>query len=336
MTQAPTARIFVKDHSFVGQARRTVRDLGKEAGLSDSALGRLDLVSTELSTNLAKHAEKGGEILVFNASTEKAHILRLVCLDRGPGIARTDHAMQDGVSTTGTWGAGFGALRRNSDAFEITSTPGKGTITICAISEPADALKKAIGPIDIATICTAMPNEQCCGDGVAAFSTDTFTSIAVIDGLGHGDGAAQAAEKAVHIFSESPFDSPKALLDRMHKELNGTRGAAAAIAQIDHQSGQLTFIGVGNITCRIYSRYQSKGCVSAQGIVGGQVGSVKEYNYDFANDAILLIYTDGIKSAASLEPTDAKSSLLQASEIYRDFCRLTDDSTIVVAKANRR
>lgn len=337
MTRTAPTRIFVRDHSFVGSARRTIRELAQGAGLSGESLGKLDLLSTELSTNLAKHATGGGELLYFDACEGDLKEIRLLSIDRGPGISDLDNVLIDGISTTGTLGAGLGSIKRLSDSFEISSTPGKGTIISCAIAQFGKGNKVAAKNVDLFAISVPISGEQRCGDAVAFSVSEELTSILVVDGLGHGDGAADVAEKAIAVFSGDPFCAVETLADSIHRKLSGTRGAAIALAQIDHRRDQLDFVGVGNIAGRIYTRYASRGCVSVQGIVGDRLGTLKKYTYDWEPGARLLLYSDGIKSAAALSSAfTTKSALVEAAEIYRDFCRITDDTTVLVVKDKRR
>src|SRR5688572_23924618 len=107
-------RIVVADHSYVGSARRTIKELATAAGLTGEPLDRLSLISSELATNLAKYATNGGE-LIFSASAESNADVMIWSVDKGPGIANLEEALVDGNSTSDTLGAGLGSLRRLSD-----------------------------------------------------------------------------------------------------------------------------------------------------------------------------------------------------------------------------
>lgn len=336
IAKSPTARVFVKDHSFVGAARRKVKELAESAGLNSEALGKVELLTTELATNLAKHATTGGELLVLEQEDESSSAICLLCIDRGPGIDDVEQVLIDGVSGAGTLGAGLGTLKRLSDSFEISSAINKGTVVLCKVFKEAAKGSQRDSTLDVAAISVPHPGESCCGDNVSYAQADDVTSILVVDALGHGDGAALVAEKAVEIFDTNPFDDSQAIIGRIHSALSGTRGASLAILKIEHAEDRLKFVGVGNITSRIYTRFSSKGCVSVQGIVGTRMSSLKEFVYDWEPGAKLLMYSDGLKSAASLDDAQPKSALILAAELYRDFCRLTDDTTVVVVKDKRR
>ena len=70
--------------------------------------------------------------------------------------------------------------------------------------------------------------------------------LAVVDGMGHGESAAQASRAAVRRLAELSWDLP--LLDVMlavHHELFGTIGAAAAVCKI--RGRRLEVCAVGNV-----------------------------------------------------------------------------------------
>ena len=328
-----TVRICVNDDSYVGTARRTVRERAAEIGLSGAVLDKLDILSTEMASNLCKYATSGREILVNDASVADAKAVTLVSVDRGPGIADVDEAIVDGVSTHHTLGAGLGSIKRLSDEFAISSAVGRGTIVISRVCQTGRISERSDAPglFDLASISVPHPAEERCGDGISACTSDHCTSILVVDGLGHGDGAADASRQACSAFEQSPFQDARTLVERIHAELSGSRGAALALARIEQHRHKLSFVGVGNISSRVYSYYSSTGCVSTQGIVGKQIGTLMENTYEWAPGSILLMHSDGIKSSAALEyGKPGKSALMLAAEIYRDYYRANDDATVVV------
>jgi anti-sigma regulatory factor (Ser/Thr protein kinase) len=329
-----TVRLCVSDDSYIGTARRSVRARAAEIGLSGAALDKLDILSTELGSNLCKYAASGREILCIDASVGDAKAVTMVSVDRGPGIADVDKALADGVSTRQTLGAGLGSLKRLSDIFEISSAVGKGTIVISTVYESSAKSERSKSQrlLDTAWISVPHPAEQMCGDGVSVCRSDHRTSFLVVDGLGHGADAADASRQARSAFEQSPFEDARKIVARINTELSGSRGAALAITQIEQRSNTLNYVGVGNITSRVYAYYSSTGCVSTQGIVGEKIGTPVEYTYDWAPGSILLMHSDGIKSSATLEAgKTGKSALMLAAEIYRDYYRGNDDATVVVS-----
>jgi negative regulator of sigma-B (phosphoserine phosphatase) len=71
--------------------------------------------------------------------------------------------------------------------------------------------------------------------------------IAVIDGIGHGEEAAEAARTAAALLQGSVDEPVISLVERCHERLKGTRGAVLSMAFISPEQKMMTWIGVGNV-----------------------------------------------------------------------------------------
>src|SRR5262249_12574606 len=158
---AMTRRIAVDDPSYVAGARREVENQARAINLGQEEIARAALVATELSTNLVRHGG-GGQLLVRSLPTTTVTGLELVAIDRGAGIRDVAASLRDGVSTGGTSGTGLGAIRRQSDEFDIISAPRQGTAVLVRIWPGRTPVP---GPgVQIGVVCVAKPEEELCGD----------------------------------------------------------------------------------------------------------------------------------------------------------------------------
>ena len=107
-------------------ARRKVRELGAQAGLSNAAIAALATAVTEIAQNLVVHVGSG-ELVMGVASNASRRGVVVTASDQGPGIADIAKAMDDGHSTGPGLGLGLSSARRLVDEFEIESTIGVGT-----------------------------------------------------------------------------------------------------------------------------------------------------------------------------------------------------------------
>jgi anti-sigma regulatory factor (Ser/Thr protein kinase) len=118
------------DFEHGGDAAAKVKLIMKELGIDPAVIRRLSIANFEAEMNVIMYADQG--VLDF---TVEPDAVRVVLADRGQGIPDIDLAMQEGFSTATAemrargFGAGMGLpnIRRNTDAFEIESTPGVGT-----------------------------------------------------------------------------------------------------------------------------------------------------------------------------------------------------------------
>src|SRR5215211_7981327 len=115
----------IKDEAQVGAARRGVHRFASRLGFSDDRLSEIDIVVQEMGTNAARYATSGG-CLHWGETLDPEPGIELFYFDKGPGIYDLDRALRDGVSSGGSLGTGFGAMRRLLDEFDAYSTV-KGT-----------------------------------------------------------------------------------------------------------------------------------------------------------------------------------------------------------------
>lgn len=327
--------ILMTDASQVGEARRLAAAAAARLGFGETQLGHLAIVVTELARNLVVHAT-GGELLVRPLDEGEEPGVEVLALDRGPGIPNTAESLRDGYSTAGTPGTGLGAVRRLSGLFGIHSLPGAGTAMLARVYRESPARARGGALSEIGAICLPMPGEEVSGDGFAVQHGAGRSTVLVADGIGHGPSAADAAEQAIAVFRRHADASPVDALGAIHAALRGTRGAAAAVAQLDPGEGRVRFAGVGNIAGVVLSATDGpRHVVSHNGTVGHHAPRVQEFTYGWPPGALLVLHSDGLMTRWALDNypgLTAQHPTVVAGVLYRDFARGRDDVTVVVAR----
>lgn len=123
-------RIVGDDFEHGGEAAAKIKAILKQFGLDPAVIRRLSIANFEAEMNVimyAREAEMQLQVL--------PDAVRVILADRGQGIPDIGQALQEGYSTATPqmrqrgFGAGLGLpnIRRNTDEFEIISTPGVGT-----------------------------------------------------------------------------------------------------------------------------------------------------------------------------------------------------------------
>lgn len=331
--------IPVTDASSVASARRSAQDCAFELEFSEQGAGRVSLVVTELATNLVKHG--GGGSIVLSATEGEPRSLDILALDRGSGIRSLPAAMRDGFSTAGSPGTGLGAIQRQSTRLDIYSPHDQGTAIYCRVDDDSDA-SNARGefvpktPLEVAGICVPKSGEQVSGDGWSILRSYQHVTVVVVDGLGHGPSAAEAAERALGVFHERERDSIEDLLRDMHEPLRATRGAAVSIARVHLAARKVEFVGAGNVSGSIVDEATTRRTVSHAGTVGAEMRKVQMFTYPWSATSVLVMHSDGLGTSWSFDSypgLQQRSPAIIAGVLFRDFCRGRDDATVVVAKA---
>lgn len=329
--------VSVTEASQVSFARRSGAEIAGALDLDETTAGKVALAVTEAGTNLLKHARGGEVVLRWRGDTTPAWV-ELLALDRGPGMANVARCLEDGFSTSSSPGTGLGALRRLASVFDVYSRPGLGTAVLARVHAPAGrGPAPAVRAVDVEGITVAKPGEDVCGDAFAEEPRADGTTLIVVDGLGHGPSAADAARAAVVAF-RAGRGRPAQRVEAVHQALRATRGAAVAVADVDVAAGVVRFAGLGNIAGRIHTDGAAQHLVSQPGTAGHLARRIDEYTYPFAAGAVLVMHSDGLTEKYDLGRYPGLSQrhpALVAGVLLRDARRERDDAAVVVARAGR-
>lgn len=330
-----TARFFdVNDPSSVSQVRRAVLGGATDLGLAEKEAGRAGLLATEMCTNLLKHAG-GGEFVFAPLPADGPAGIDLLALDRGPGIRDMERCLRDGYSTAGSPGTGLGAIRRQSQAFDVFAQPDGGSVVHARIL----AETGRTGGADICGFTVPVKGESVSGDCWAVRRRRGGFTLVGADGLGHGANAADASRGACRVLHEDAGHEPVPLMERAHRALAPTRGAAVAIADVDFDAGRIAYAAIGNLAGTLVSGGSTRKMLSHNGIVGHMVRHMRSPDYRFTGESALILHSDGLTTNWQLDRYPGllqRSSAVIAGVLFRDFRRGRDDALIVVAKWGAR
>lgn len=320
--------VAVTDASSVGEVRRTAMGVAHRLGLDENRSGELALLATEASRNVLLHG-RGGQVILTGAKTDEVPLAQILAMDGGPGIADIGRAMGDGYSTAGTMGGGLGAMKRMASGLEIF-TGKTGTIVLLQVGEAP-----AVEGLQIGGVAVPYPGEKVCGDGWMFHRDGDRLAVLLVDGLGHGWGASDAAQEAIATFRKEAEKSPAVILGAVHDALRKTRGAVAAVAEIRLDKGTLTYAGVGNISAVLLNDGSSRSLVSYNGTLGATISRIQEFNFEWKARSVLVMHSDGVQTRWDLNAYPgllSRHPAVIAGALLRDFRRQRDDATVVVIK----
>ncbi|MEV6366383.1 SpoIIE family protein phosphatase [Micromonospora musae] len=313
-------------------ARRAAERLGRRLELGETRTADLAIVAAELTSNLVKHAEEGA-LLLRPVRREREAGVELIAVDSGPGMADLAISSQDGHSTVGTLGIGLGAIVRQASWFDGYSRPGRGSVLAVQIwPAEVDETPWAGG------LTRPLSGEPVSGDGYAVRTIEGRHQVLVADGLGHGPLACVASDAAIAAFHAAPPGSPAAVVQHLHRSMSHTRGAALAVAELPPSTGVLRYAGLGNIAAQVVTPDgRQRGLVSLPGIAGHQRPVIREYEYPFGADALLVMHSDGVVDRWRLDDLPGlvdRSPLVVAATLLRDAGTRRDDACVLVARAS--
>lgn len=331
----------------MGASRRAVHEYAESLGFTEKELAEIDIVVQELGTNAATYATQNSW-LHYTTTIGRGAGLELFYWDAGPGIYNIDRAVRDGVSTSGSLGTGLGAIRRLMDQFDLYSTvrttsklslsaarrTNHGT-AVLARKWKADVRPDAFESSRIGVWSRPHPGEQMNGDAYLIKTYGARTLFAVIDGLGHGQGARQAAETALDSLTEWAGEPLEEVFTAVHDVLRSTRGAVMGAAILDSASEELHYAGVGNISVRLFNAPERVTPIPANGTLGARMGRVRVWKQKWSEESMLVMASDGLSEAWDIRAYPSlleRNPQLLAGILMRDYSRPNDDATVLIAK----
>ena len=322
----------VDEAASVPAARRRASVVAAGLGWSAEHRGEVEIVASELATNLVKHG--GGGDLVVRAT--EAGSVQLLAIDSGPGTRDLAGLVRDGVSTTGTLGVGLGAVQRLAARVDLWSEPARGAVVVAEVAPSPDP---SLGPSPsgprhpVGHLLRPLTGEVVCGDAVAWRETADGWLLVVSDGLGHGPLAAEASRRTTHVARTAGTESPGELITLMHRAIGGTRGAAVAVTRVDLERGEIVHAAVGNISGRLVGGTSRPQALATQpGIVGHKLPRVRENPYLLHDSALLVMHSDGLTDKwkpESLPRVELHGPEVCAAALLRDAGTRRDDASVL-------
>jgi anti-sigma regulatory factor (Ser/Thr protein kinase) len=327
-------RFTAEDRSYLALLKKEIHSISVEAGFSGNTLAQIDIIVSELATNLTKHAING-EILVRVLGQTQPTGIELISIDGGPGLENAEKIFSDGYSTTNSLGQGLGAIKRLSDHVSVYSLPGWGTIVLSRIFHSGKHTETSRHGPQFGSVIVPKPGEVFCGDGLCIKKTEELYGILVADGLGHGPQAHLAVSLAIDYFKKTNENDLTELIRGMNHALKKTRGVVGTIVTLDSKQKILKMLGIGNISTKMFGS-NVKTHLSYNGIIGANIpNTINAQEISVEPNQLLILCSDGIKSGYDYHryPRILKHDLsILAAAIYKDYSRKTDDSMVLVVR----
>jgi phosphoserine phosphatase RsbX len=191
--------------------------------------------------------------------------------------------------------------------------------------------------LEIGVAERALRGERRSGDRAVFAVYEGGALVAAIDGLGHGDGAADAAEAAAAVLYEHPHEDPVRLLETCHRALSHTRGAVMTLAWFDLDAQRLMWTGVGNVEGRLMHpgagpRAPTEGALTKGGVVGYNLPSIRVTSADLMVEDVMVLATDGIDSGFAGAIAHGGRAQEIADRILAEHGKPGDDALVVVVR----
>ena len=182
-----------------------------------------------------------------------------------------------------------------------------------------------------------LPGQAQSGDRCYLKQDEERAVIGVVDGVGHGPQAAEAAALACEVLADDGAAPLRELMVRCHERLRGSRGAAIALLAVDRQRQRLEWLGVGNVAVLLLHPAATGQLARTElflraGVVGDSLPATAASQMRIVPGDVIVAATDGVDtgfldSIARLEPPQRLAERLLAE--HRNG---HDDALVLVAR----
>jgi serine/threonine protein phosphatase PrpC len=182
-----------------------------------------------------------------------------------------------------------------------------------------------------------LPGQGESGDHHLVCCNQRGVLIAVIDGIGHGEEAANASKTAGALLKSLADEPIISLVERCHEKLRGTRGIVLSLAFIEPEHGMMTWLGVGNVQgvlmrCNAKRGNGKESLLLRGGVVGSQLPTLQATVLQIERGDTLFFATDGVRNDFS-ESLSAKENPQRAADrILEQYRSGNDDALVLITR----
>ena len=183
----------------------------------------------------------------------------------------------------------------------------------------------------------ALPGQGESGDLHLVCCNRSGILVAAIDGIGHGEEAANASKTAAALLRSCPDEPIISLVERCHQKLRSTRGVVMSLAFIDPEHGMVTWLGVGNVQGVLMRSDAKRGngqesLLLRAGVVGSQLPALQATVLPVVRGDTIFFATDGVRSDFSVNLSARENPQRAADRILEQYRSGTDDALVLVSR----
>ena len=334
--RSQTSPIPIYDEASVSSARERVREAGRQLNLTKDVVESVALIASELTHNQLAHA-KQGYFAVSAVERRGIRGLEVIAADIGPGIESPRRAIQDeNPPTSGSLGAGLGAVSRMSDEVEFDNRMFEGA---CIVARKFEAA--AASCCETAIMGRPYPGEVISGDDAVFFQSDSTFVAAVSDGLGHGPEAREASNRAIESLLQRREMELGDLVTALNTDLAGTRGCVMSIIRFDKMRRTMESVCAGDVHAHLYHSREAHFFTPTPMVLATghfQKQRIRVETVPVEPGSVLVIFTDGLKSRTNLKgqlDVLRQPAITIAQHLLENDSRPDDDALVLVARLPR-
>ncbi|MEW6505880.1 MAG: SpoIIE family protein phosphatase [Chloroflexota bacterium] len=173
-----------------------------------------------------------------------------------------------------------------------------------------------------------------CGDtGLIKVDTEQCF-LGLVDALGHGRDAHIIGCMARDYLDVNFRNDLVVTMQGLHRHLQGTKGVVAALCRIDLNTGDIRYVGIGNIAVKILGP-RTFSFAPRDGVIGYIIPTPREQHQKLGPGDILVMYSDGIQE--HFDPLDCAGLFAGTAEsiahgLLEQFGKENDDASCIALR----
>lgn len=181
-----------------------------------------------------------------------------------------------------------------------------------------------------------MPGQALSGDLHLVKPLENGVLVAVADGLGHGQPAAEAARRALQAVGEYSQRPLAQAIERCSRQIRETRGAVLTVALFNAQDNSMEWLGVGNVEgllvrSAVDGNREKESLMLTHGVLGAQLPPLRASVAKISPGDTLVLATDGVRRDFGAKIVLFKEPEKTAQGILARYGLETDDALVLVA-----
>lgn len=186
--------------------------------------------------------------------------------------------------------------------------------------------------MEVAVAKRPLPGLSFCGDDAKYWMDAKGVLLCIVDGLGHGREAEEAAQAVISYVEVHRQERLEEILAGCDLAVRHTRGAAVGLARLDPLHMRLTYAGVGNTALLLWRGSAIMRFASSNGIIGAGFRRVMPETVRLSAGTIGVMHTDGISN--QIEPAKLRRLPWQdlqafAQHLLDRFSLAGDDAAVI-------
>ena len=191
--------------------------------------------------------------------------------------------------------------------------------------------------LEVGVSMRPLPGEAESGDHYVVKANQNGAVVAVIDGLGHGTEAADAAKLAVSTLVQYANETAISLVRRCHAVLLGTRGVVMSLACFSSFDDTMTWVGVGNVEGLLLRADAQvtpgrESLLLRGGVIGGSLPGLRATVLPVSRRDTLVFVTDGLTNPFASDLNFDERPQVIANRMMERYSKGTDDALVLVAR----